>query len=177
MAYWDSPIGSSERTEEWELSQRSGCTSRNSVHFFSSLHCGPNTRDNLVPVLVYLDCILSNLHWCSVNRMWCRCGSIPHCSIYADSKSTFRPRCISSFTALIKGAICFIFLCFCIESPHEGGIVPFHLFLNFWFHCISGFNFCVCVRVLCLVFIVYKGPAFNNKRQQESNHLNTVSTW
>jgi hypothetical protein len=27
------------------------------------------------------------------------------------------------------------------------------------------------------ISIVYKGPAFNNKRQQESNHLNTVSTW
>ena len=145
------------------------------MHFLSSLHCGPSTSDNLVPVSVYLDCILSSPHWCSVNRMCGRCGSILHCSIYADSKSTFRPHFVSSFNVLIKGAFFHIFLfliLFVLRALTRGAlflfIVKFLVSLHIWFHLLCS---------LTGISIVYKGPAFNNKRQKESNHLNTVSTW
>ena len=137
MAYWDTTRSPLRGQRERARLHRSV----NALPQFVTLR--PRHQSGLVPVSVYLDCILSNLHWCSVNRMCGRCGSILHCSIYADSKSTFRPLFVSSFTTLVKGGNISLFLCFILRALTRRALFLFIVCLNFWFHCISGFICCV----------------------------------
>ena len=87
-----------------------------------------------------------------------RCGSILHCSIYANSKSTFRPRFVVisyCLNVLLKGAFIpgILFLDSCgVPYPHEGGTISFVLvldaFVSQWPH--EGASL---VHVSCLVSV------------------------